>query len=93
VTRELLQRASDELREAAELAPEDATERIADQSNRLATLATADRGPDHGRLARHANALAEIAARLDDADASEAAGHVRAARDLLSEYREDLPGV
>jgi hypothetical protein len=93
MTRELLQQASDELRRASELAPEDVTERVYEQSNQLAKLATADRGPDHGRLARHTNALAEIADDLDAADATEAAGHVREARRLISEYREDLPGV
>lgn len=93
MTRDLLQQASDELRRASELAPGDATERIYEQSNQLATLATADRGPDHGRLARHTNTLAEIADDLDDADASEAASHVREARTLISEYRKDLPGV
>nr|WP_264474998.1 hypothetical protein [Salinirubrum litoreum] len=93
VTRELLQQASDELRQASELAPEDVTERIYEQSNQLAKLATADRGPDHGRLARHTNALAEIADSLDEAGAGEAADHVRDARSLISEYRKDLPGV
>jgi hypothetical protein len=93
VTRELLQQASDELRQASELAPDDATGRIYEESNQLAGLATADRGPDHGRLARHTNALAEIADDLDDAGATEAAAHVRDARSLISEYREDLPGV
>jgi predicted transcriptional regulator len=93
VTRELLQQASDELRQASELAPEDATERIYEQSNHLATLATGDRDPDHGRLARHTNALAEIADSLESAGASEAADHVREARSLISEFRKDLPGV
>jgi hypothetical protein len=93
MTRPLLQQASDELRQASELAPADATERIYEQSNQLAKLATADRGPDHGRLARHTNALAEVTNDLDAADADDAASHVRAARSLISEYREDLPGV
>jgi predicted transcriptional regulator len=93
MTRALLQQASDELRRASELAPEDATDRVYEQSTQLARLATGDRDPDHGRLARHTNALAEIAADLDEAGASEAADHVREARSLINEYRKDLPGV
>jgi hypothetical protein len=86
---ELLQQASDELRRAGEQAPEDARERIHEQSNQLASLAVRERGPDHGRLARHMTALAEIA---DDLD-GEAEDHVRRARDLVSEYREGVAGV
>ena len=41
---ELLQQASDELRQAGELAPEGARERIHGQSNQLASLAVRERG-------------------------------------------------
>lgn len=90
MTREELQAASEALRDAAELV-DDATleERIYDQSSQMADLATADRGPDQGRLDRHMNALRDIredtSGDADDLVAS-AFEHVRA-------YRETVGGV
>jgi hypothetical protein len=87
--REELQTASDELRRAAEDADGDLRERIYEQSNQLAELATRERGPDHGRLDRHMNALGEIADDLDG-DARE---RVLDARDQVREYRTGVEGV
>lgn len=89
MVREELQSASEELRRAAEAVDGDAQERIYEQSNQLATLATRDAGPDHGRLDRHMHALKDIADGLDG-DAEE---RVLAARDQVREYRTGVEGV
>jgi hypothetical protein len=89
MAREELQAASEELRAAAVAADEGVRERIYEQSNQLASLATRDADPDHGRLDRHMHALAELADETDD----EVHEHVVAARESIREFREDLPGV
>ncbi|WP_117593752.1 DUF7553 family protein [Haloprofundus halophilus] len=87
--REPLRRASDELREASELTDGTLGERLLKQSETFADLAGRDRGPDHGRLDRHLNALREIAAQLD----GEAKAHVEAASEAVTEYRSGVSGV
>ncbi|WP_251328995.1 DUF7553 family protein [Haloplanus pelagicus] len=82
-----LQRASHELDAAAELASGDERDRLERQAEQLAKLA--EIGTDHGRLARHENALREITA-ATDADVGE---RIEAAMDAISEYRETLDGV
>ncbi|ADQ65805.1 hypothetical protein C499_11391 [Halogeometricum borinquense DSM 11551] len=89
MTRELLSAASEELSDAADTAEDELRERISDQADALAALAEADRGPDHGRLARHMNALSEIAEQASE-DIEE---RVESARDKVSEYREGVEGV
>lgn len=89
MVREQLQAASDALRRAAEAAADDLEERIYEQSNQLATLATRDADPDHGRLARHMNALDEI---LDDVE-GEVREHVEDALERVREYRKGVEGV
>jgi hypothetical protein len=85
-----LQRASDLLREAAEaVADADLEERIYEQSRQLAEQAAAERGPDHGRLARHQNALHEVI----DATEGEVADLVERALDSVKEYRSGVEGV
>ncbi|MFC6827093.1 DUF7553 family protein [Halopelagius fulvigenes] len=86
---EELQTASDELRAAAEAASGDLQSRLYDQSNQLADLAAAERGPDHGRLARHMNALTEIAEETD----GEVKERVESAYDHVKEYRSGVSGV
>lgn len=86
---EELQAASDDLRAAAEEASGELQSRIYDQSNQLAELATAERGPDHGRLARHMNALTEIA---DEAD-GDVKQRVESAYENVKEYRSGVSGV
>lgn len=89
MTREKLQEASDELRQAAESTDdEELQQRIHDQSSQLAELAEAEQGPDHGRLARHMNALAEIADAVDDGQ-----DHVEDAREAVADYRSTVEGV
>jgi hypothetical protein len=84
---EQLQRASDELRAAADLADGDERERLERQADQFATLA--ETGTDHGRLARHENALREIRAVTSD----EAGDHVSEAMEAITAYRETLDGV
>lgn len=87
---EELQRASELLRDAAEAVDDPAVEeRIYDQSRQLADAAAADRGPDHGKLARHQNALHEI---IEDSN-DEAAELVEEALDHVKEYRSGVEGV
>ncbi|MFD1598500.1 DUF7553 family protein [Halobellus rarus] len=89
MSHELLETASQRLRDASEAAEGDVQRRIYEQSDALATLAARDRKPDHGRLARHMNALAELA-EATDGTAHEA---VVDARSTLSEFREGVEGV
>jgi hypothetical protein len=89
MSRDALEAASEELRKASELAEGDLRERLYDHSNQVATLASRETGPDHGRLDRHMNALYEIA---DDTEGA-LHDHVVAARDQLKEYRKGVAGI
>lgn len=90
MTREELQAASESLREAAAAVDDPAVEeRIYDQSREMAQLATADRGPDQGRLDRHTNVLRDI---VDDTDGDAREG-VENALEHVTEYRETVGGV
>lgn len=87
--REELANAARSLRQAAEAAgTASASERLEEQANQFETLAEADRGPDHGRLARHEHVLTEIA----DEEA-EAAAHIDTALESIRAYRETVEGV
>lgn len=89
MTREQLQAASEALRRASDLTDGDAARRLTDQANQFATLATRESGPDHGRLARHTNALNELRDELE----GEAADQVASALDSVREYRKTVEGV
>jgi hypothetical protein len=90
MARDQLQTASEELRKASESATDaDTQRRLHEQSDQFARLATADRGPDQGRLARHLNALSEIRESVD----GETASHVEAAEEAVTAYRETVGGV
>lgn len=90
MTREQLRTASEELRMASEgAATPEMERRLHDQSNQFATLATAEHGPDHGRLARHLNALKEIREEAGD----EVTEHVEKAEEAITAYRETVEGV
>jgi hypothetical protein len=89
MTRTELATASETLASAAHDASGDATEALSDLADQLESLAEADRGPDHGRLAR-------IEAKLDDVqpDVSDAvATSIDDALDSIHDYRETLDGV
>jgi hypothetical protein len=90
MARDQLRTASDELLQAAERASDaELQERLAEQADQFDRLATADRGPDQGRLARHLNALSDIRESLD----GEAAAHVDDAEAAITAYRETVGGV
>ncbi|WP_049980346.1 DUF7553 family protein [Halolamina rubra] len=90
MTREELQTASEELRRASTAATDaERQRRLYDLSDQFATLAAADSGPDHGRLARHLNALNE----LRDGAGGDVTEHVDAAEAAITEYRETVDGV
>jgi len=85
-----LRTASEELRQASAAAADaDVQRRLYDLSDQFATLASADNGPDHGRLARHLNALNE----LRDGAGKDVIAHIDAAEEAITAYRETVDGV
>lgn len=84
---EQLQRASEELAAAAELTDGDERDRLERQAEQFADLA--ETGADHGRLARHENALREIEAATGD----EVGERIDAAMEAITAYRETIEGV
>jgi hypothetical protein len=89
VPRTELATAGDLLASAAEDAGPDARETLTDIADQLRRLADADRGPDHGRLAR-------IEAKLDTVQTSgsdEVAVAIDGALDEIHAYRETVEGV
>ncbi|MFC4541002.1 hypothetical protein ACFO5R_03545 [Halosolutus amylolyticus] len=89
MTREHLTDAAESLRTAAEAASDNAADRLESQADQFETLADADRGPDHGKLARHEHVLTEIA----DEEGGNVADHVDTALDSVRAYRETVEGV
>jgi hypothetical protein len=87
--REELTRAAAEAERAAAEADGEAAERLNDLAETLEELASADQGPDHGRLARITHSLAELREGADGA----AAERVDAAQDRVKAYRETVEGV
>ncbi|MGB9964333.1 hypothetical protein [Halobacterium sp. CBA1126] len=91
MVREDLRAASDHLRAAAVAAADaDHEQRLYDQSDALAELATADDGPDHGRLARITHTLDDLADAVNDDDARESIADAKAS---VEAYRETVDGV
>ncbi len=89
MTRENLAAAAETLHTAADAASEDARDRLENQADEFETLADADRGPDHGKLARHEHILTDIA----DDEGGEVADHIEDALDSIRAYRETVEGV
>jgi hypothetical protein len=90
MSRDGLERASELLRDASEAADDDESrERLYDQSDQFADHATADRGPDHGTLARHERKLDEIG----DEENEEVREAVDEALEHIRAYRETVEGV
>ncbi|EMA44447.1 DUF7553 family protein [Halococcus saccharolyticus] len=89
MTRDRLRTAGELLTDASRDTDGDLRERIEGLAEQLDDLADADRGPDHGRIARMENALNEIESQLDG-DARES---VQDAHEHLSEYRSTVSGV
>ncbi|WEL18334.1 Uncharacterized protein SVXHr_2179 [Halorhabdus sp. SVX81] len=88
MTRTELATASDKLESAVDSAG-DNTDRLADLAGQLDQLADAERGPDHGRMARIQTALDEIQQDVDD----ETAATIEDARTEISNYRATVDGV
>ena len=89
MSREELARASEVLQSAADEVDGAASERLVEQARQLADLAERERGPDHGRLDRHQEALRDVKADVEEG----AAERIGEAIDLIAEYRESVPGV
>jgi hypothetical protein len=82
--------ASDRLESAAEATEnDDASERLGELAGQLEQLSTADRGPDHGRLARIQSALND----LQSGNGADVADTITEADDAVNEYRAELEGV
>ncbi|MFB6140759.1 MAG: hypothetical protein ABEJ26_10035 [Halosimplex sp.] len=89
MTRQDLANASDTLESAAEETSDaDAAERLASLADQLDTLATRDRDPDHGRLARIENALNDLEDQTEDV-----AEQIRSAHESVVAFRETVEGV
>jgi len=89
MARDELRSASEHLRTASSTASGETAERLTEQADQFDMLATAERGPDHGRLARHEHALTGI---IEEGD-EEATEHVEAALEDIRAYRETVEGV
>ena len=90
MTRTELQLASEHIAAAADATADDETkERLQRQAEEFEKHAEADRGPDHGRLARHENILHDVADDADEAVVTE----IQTALDHIRKFRETLPGV
>lgn len=90
MTRDELARASDLLESAAESTDdEDAAERLRGLADTVDGFATADRGPDHGQLARVQNALHD----LSDATSGDTVETIDDAHEHVKEYRSGVEGV
>jgi hypothetical protein len=90
MTRQELATAGDELATAADLAGATAeADRLGDLADQLRRLADAERGPDHGRLARIQSAMHDVRETVD----ADAADRIAAAHDAIDAYRETLEGV
>lgn len=87
--RDTLAKAAAALESAADAAGGEAADRLRRQAEQLASLAEADRGPDHGRLARHQEIIRDVKAGVDDG----VADSIDEAYALINEYRSTLEGV
>lgn len=85
---EELQNAANALSRAADTADGEAQKRLQDQASEFESLANAERGPDHGKLARHEHILTDIAA-----EHQETAGDIDDALEAIRAYRETIEGV
>jgi len=90
MTRDHLQTVSERLESASAAASDDeAAERLAKQAERAATFATAERGPDHGQLAKMERIVQDVA----DDEGGEVADLVAEAKEHITAFRETVEGV
>ncbi|AGB33489.1 hypothetical protein C488_18075 [Natrinema pellirubrum DSM 15624] len=90
MARDELENAADAIEAAAAAAADDeAQERLEKQAAKFAEYADADRGPDHGQLARHEHILNDIA----DEEGGDVASKLADALESISAFRETVEGV
>lgn len=90
MTRDELENAAESIEEAAAAASDDeARERLQNQAAKFEDYATADRGPDHGQLARHEHILKDIAGD----EGGDVADHLDDALESISAFRSTIEGV
>ncbi|QLG50013.1 DUF7553 family protein [Natrinema halophilum] len=90
MARDELENAAESIERAADETSDDtAADRLQTQSEKFAEYATADRGPDHGQLARHEHILNEIA----DDEGGNVASNIEDALESISAFRETVEGV
>jgi hypothetical protein len=89
MSREHLRRATQHLEAAAETAQGTTAERLREQAEQFRRLAERERGPDHGRLARHERVVADIA----DEGSDDVEDHVEDALEAVHAFRETIEGV
>jgi len=90
MSRDELEHAAESIRQAADATSDDETAtRLQKQAATFADYAVADRGPDHGQLARHEHILNDIA----DDEAGAVTSHLADALESISAFRETVEGV
>lgn len=90
MARDELENAADAIEAAAAAASDDeAQERLENQAAKFEEYAGADRGPDHGQLARHEHILNDIA----DEEGGEVQSKLTDALESISAFRETVEGV
>lgn len=90
MTRQELATAAETLKKASDRATEaDVKSGLDEQAAQMARLSDADRGPDHGRLARHERMLSNLADQTDQ----ETAELISDALADIRDYRSTIEGV
>ncbi|OLZ42268.1 hypothetical protein A6E15_15410 [Natrinema saccharevitans] len=90
MARDELENAADSIEAAAAAASDDeARDRLENQASTFEAYAGADRGPDHGQLARHEHILNDIA----DEEGGDVASKLADALESISAFRETVEGV
>lgn len=90
MTNDPLETTAQALTEASDAATDDdVAQRLESQASQFESMAEADRGPDHGKLARHEHILNSIA----DDEGGDVAEHIEDALTGIKTYRETLEGV
>ena len=90
MSRDELEHAAESIRQAADAASDDeAQDRLQNQAATFDDYADADRGPDHGQLARHEHILNDIA----DDEGGAVASNLEDALASISAFRETVEGV
>jgi hypothetical protein len=85
-----LRAASEDLRAASDAESDGSlAAELADLADHMEHLATRDRGPDHGRMARHDRAMLHL---IDDTE-GDVRDRVESALDRLRSYRSTVEGV